>query len=95
MNIHIGIQKAIDLYNHRNANEKPVNRAKIGSLLWPYSSYPSASTCATKLMDGGFDRIRPEWIITLTKELGVDANFIFMLPSKYDQEYEQFLKTSK
>jgi len=98
----IELQKAIDLYSARTQERNKqlgralhynaMNAQRIGMLLYPNSAYESISVSMSRLSTGKVKKISIDWIALFTKELGVDANFIFGQPSNFDGEYQRLCK---
>lgn len=70
-------------------DEGKITISSIAGQIWPNYSESSLRRGGSRLLNGNMKGIRPEWVLIICRETGVDANFLFGLPSQHDSEYYQ------
>lgn len=99
-NMILKINEAIALQNARQEiknkeSGRPLHTGKmkksnLGRIIFPNDNNPKYPLKRmTDLSKGYVKLIRPEWISTIVQYTGVDANFLFALPSKHDKDFEK------
>ena len=61
------------------ANGKKVKKKELAAKLWPDSSEAAQQVAMTALCTGRKQKVNPDWVVTICKETGVSADFLFGL----------------
>ncbi len=95
--VRIRIQDAIKLQNFRQKSKneskgKPLHvnvlsKANLGRILFPSRKGNGASVAIDRMIKE-YKKYEFEQIVTICKETGVDANFLFGFESKHDKEFK-------
>jgi hypothetical protein len=87
----------------RDEKDGFLNQISVGMYLYPLEEYQkskgkkyefekyreSVRVSTSNLIRGGMNKINIEWVQVLCDALGVDANFLFGFPSKFDKEFNK------
>lgn len=93
------ISDAINLQNARQLekNEKNgkhrtfkfISKAKLGRLIWPDQKGQRPLVSMSSLINGNTKTIRVTWVYIISRECGVDTNFLFRKSSVHDEDYNR------
>jgi len=93
----IRLKDAIKLFNARQElkNEKAgrdlhwdkTNQMNVGRVILPDGS--DTAKVMSRIAKGGNKTIAIEYVLKISELLGVDANFLFGMPSKHDRDFNK------
>lgn len=73
------INEAIALAESRG---KKIYKKDLAKKIWPNSRPEAQTVNMTNLASGVTKKVNPEWVVTICKETGVSADFLFGLSNK-------------
>jgi len=91
----IQLEKAKLLFDFRQKKKrqkKIVTWKELGQLLYPGSNSETQRVMISNLKSGKTNRLMPVQILKICDLFGVDANFLFGLPSRHDKTFNKIEK---
>lgn len=74
--------------SNREINPGFMSKGNLAGLIWPHTSKVNQHAYMTDLVNGT-KNAKAEWVLIIGLACGVDPNFLFGLPSRYDIEFEK------